>query len=173
MDLALLALRVVVGLVFVAHGSQKLFGAFGGGLNATADMFDAISLRPGRVHARAAGAAELLGGALLALGLVTPIGAALTIAVMVAAVVTVHAPKGLWNTNGGYEYNAVMIAAAFALAGTGPGGWSLDDALNIGWASTAWAIAALAAGLAGGLLTVLGGRMAASRDDRGTRPHPA
>jgi putative oxidoreductase len=174
MDLALLVVRVVIGLLFVAHGSQKLFGAFGGaGLKGTAEMLDAISLRPGRVHAPAAGATEFVGGALLALGLATPVGAALVIAVMVAAISTVHLPKGIWNSNGGYEYNAVMVATAFALAGVGPGAWSLDNALSIDWSSTGWALAALAAGLIGGFGTVIGGRMAAAREDRGTDPHPA
>jgi putative oxidoreductase len=174
MDLALIVLRVVVGLLFVGHGAQKLFGVFGGGgLKGTADMFDAMGLRPGRVHARAAGAAEVLGGALLALGLLTPVGAALTIAVMVAAVATVHLPKGLWNTAGGYEYNLVMAAAAFALAGAGPGEWALDNALGIDWSSTGWALAALGAGLLGGAAAVAGGRLATSREERGPHPHPA
>jgi putative oxidoreductase len=174
MDLALLIVRLVVGLLFVAHGSQKLFGAFGGaGLKGTADMFDAIGVRPGRLHAPAAGAAECLGGALLALGLLMPVGAALVIAVMVAAVVTVHLPKGIWNHNGGYEYNAVMVAVAFALAGVGPGQWSLDNALGIDWSSTGWALAALGVGLVGGLATVLSGRMATGREDREAHPHAA
>jgi putative oxidoreductase len=174
MDLALLVLRVVIGLLFVGHGSQKLFGVFGGaGLKGTADVFDALRLRPGRLHASAGGASELVGGALLALGLVTPVGAALVIAVMVAAVAAVHLPKGIWNADGGYEYNLVTIAAAFALAAVGPGRWSLDTALDIDWASTGWALAALGAGLIGGLATVTGGRMAAGRDEAGTQPHPA
>ena len=171
MDLVLLVARVVIGLLFVGHGAQKLLGSFGGpGPKGTADMFDAISLRPGHLHARAAGASEALGGALLALGLLTPVGAALVIAVMVAAIVAVHLPKGLWNTNGGYEYNLVMIAGAFALAGVGPGAWSLDDALGIDWSSTGWALAALGAGVIGGVGTVAAGRMAAARE---ARPHPA
>jgi putative oxidoreductase len=174
MDLALLVLRVVIGLLFVAHGTQKLFGILGGpGLKGTADMFDAIRLRPGRLHAPAAGAAELIGGALLALGLLTPVAAALVIAVMVAAAVTVHLPKGIWNSNGGYEYNAVIVAAAFALAGVGPGTWSLDNALGIDWSSTGWALAALGAGVIGGLGAVISGRMAAAREDRAPHPHPA
>jgi putative oxidoreductase len=174
MDLALLILRVVVGLLFVAHGSQKLFGVLGGaGLKGTADMFDAISLRPGHLHARAAGASETVGGALLALGLVTPIGAALVIAVMVAATVTVHLRNGLWNGNGGYEYNLVMVAVAVALAGVGPGRWSLDNALGIDWSSTGWALAALAAGVIGGLGAVASGRMAAAHDGHDAAAHPA
>src|SRR3954471_19779332 len=117
MDLALLVLRVVVGLLFVGHGSQKLFGIFGGhGLAGTAGFFDQIGLKPGHLHARAAGHIGVFGGAgargraLSALGLVTPFAAAAIIAVMVAAVMTVHAPKGLWSTEGGYEYNLVLGA---------------------------------------------------------------
>jgi len=88
-ELALLVLRVVVGALFVGHGAQKLFGVFGGhGLAGTAGFFESIGLRPGRLHAPAAGVAELGGGALIALGLFTPLGAMLIIAVMVAAVAT-------------------------------------------------------------------------------------
>jgi len=174
MDLALLVIRIVVGLLFVAHGLQKLLGSFGGpGLKGTAEMFDAMGLRPGRLHAPAAGSAEFAGGALLALGLVTPVGAALVIAVMVAAIATVHLHKGLWNQDGGPEYNLVLIAAAFALAGVGPGDWSLDEVAGIDWASTGWALLAFGAGLLGGVLTVVGGRVVASRDGREGRPHPA
>src|SRR3954469_22112274 len=97
MDLGLLVLRVVIGLLFAGHGAQKLFGAFGGGgLEGTAEMFDNIGLRPGALHARAAGTFEFMGGLLLALGLFTPFAAAALIAVMTAAVVTVHAPNGVW-----------------------------------------------------------------------------
>ena len=188
MDIALLALRVVVGLFFAGHGAQKLFGSFKGhGLEGTAGFFESLGLRPGRRHAMAAGAAELVGGVLLVLGLITPLAAAMIIAVMVVAVITVHASKGPWVTDGGYEYNAVVIAAMFCLAGAGPGEISLDDAL--GWmpdiTGTGWAFAALAAGVLGGLAAILSGRAAAARatpappagatrDERFTRqPAPA
>jgi len=162
MDLALLVLRVVVGLLFVGHGAQKLFGVFGGhGLAGTAGFFEQIGLRPGHLHARAAGALELFGGALLALGLVTPIASMMILAVMTAAVITVHFAKGLWSTEGGYEYNLVIGAVAFALAGTGPGTWSLDHALGIDMTGAGWALGALAVGLAGGLAAVVSGRTAA------------
>ena len=122
MDLALLILRVVVGALFVGHGAQKLFGVWGGhGLAGTAGFFEAIGLRPGRIHAPAAGAAELVGGALVLLGLFTPIGSALIIAVMVAAALTVHLTNGLWATENGIELNLVYAAAAVALAGIGAG----------------------------------------------------
>src|SRR5919198_3398418 len=132
MNLALLILRLVVGLLFVGHGSQKLFGIFGGhGLKGTAGIFETIGLRPGSRHALGAGLAEFAGGLLLALGLVTPLAAALIIAVMLAAVLTVHGANGLWSTNNGFEYNLVLVAAVFALAGAGAGNWSLDHALSL------------------------------------------
>jgi putative oxidoreductase len=169
MDLALLVLRLVVGLLFVGHGAQKLFGAFGGGgLEGTAGMFDNIGLRPGWLHARAAGTAEFLGGALIALGLFTPFAAAALVAVMTAAIITVHARNGIWNTNQGYEFNLVLIAAVFALAGIGAGGWSLDNAFSFDLHGVIWALGALAAGIIGGVGTVLAGRSSA-----GHEPHPA
>lgn len=165
MDLAVLVLRLVVGLLFAAHGAQKLFGVLGGGgLEGTAGMFDNIGLRPGWLQARAAGTAELVGGLLIALGLFTPFAAAALIAVMVAAIVTVHAPNGIWNTNQGYEFNLVLIAAVFALAGIGAGAWSLDNALGFDLHGTIWAIAALAAGIVGGIGTVISGRISAGHE---------
>ena len=156
MDLALLVLRVVVGLLFVGHGSQKLFGAFGGGgLEGTAGMFDNIGLRPGWLHARAAGTAEFGGGALLALGLFTPFAAAALIGVMTAAVISVHAPNGIWNTNQGYEFNLVLAAVVFALSGIGAGSWSLDNAFGFDLHGAAWAIGALVVGVIGGVGAVL------------------
>ncbi|MGA8218159.1 MAG: DoxX family protein [Solirubrobacterales bacterium] len=168
MDLTLIVLRGVVGLLFVGHGAQKLFGVFGGGgLEGTSEMFDNIGLRPGWLHARAAGTAEFLGGALLALGLFTPIATAVLIAVMTAAVLTVHGRNGIWNTNRGYEFNLVMAAALFALAGIGAGSWSLDNVFGFDLNGTIWAIGALVVGVIGGIGTVLSGRTAAGRT-----PHP-
>src|SRR4051812_41483043 len=144
MDIALLVLRVVVGLFFIGHGAQKLFGSFGGhGLQGTAGFFDSIGMGPGRRNALVAGWGELAGGALLFLGLVTPLGSALIIGVMLVAISTVHAKNGPWVTDGGWEYNAVLVAVAFALAGAGPGEISLDD--PFGWmpdiTRTRWAVA--------------------------------
>jgi putative oxidoreductase len=159
MNLALLVLHVVVGVLFFAHGAQKLFGWFGGyGIGGTAGFFDQIGLRPGRMHAWAAALAETVGGILLALGLFTPIGAALVIAVMTAAVITVHWEKGPFNTEGGYEFNLTLVAAVFALSGVGPGEWSLDNAFGIGWTGTEWALITLGAGILGGIGAVIQGR---------------
>ena len=171
MDLALLVLRLVVGLLFVGHGSQKLFGVFGGGgLEGTTGMFDNIGLHPAWLHARVAGTAEFGGGALIALGLFTPFAAAALIGVMIAAIATVHAKNGIWNTNKGYEFNLTLIAAVFALAGIGAGAWSLDNAFGFDLHGTVWAIAALAAGIIGGIASVLAGR--ASGRTTGREPHP-
>jgi len=137
MDIGLLVLRLVVGLTMAAHGGQKLFGWFGGyGLAGTGGFLEGLGFRPGRVHAALAGGAELVGGLLIALGLLTPVGAALVIAVMVVAIVTVHLAKGFFVSDGGAEYNLVIIAASAALAFTGAGAYSLDavDGLALsGW----------------------------------------
>jgi putative oxidoreductase len=160
MNLGLLVLRLVVGLLFVGHGAQKLFGVLGGhGLKGTAGFFESIGLKPGHVHATAAGLLEFGGGLLLALGLLTPFASAALTAVMTAAVITVHASKGLWNTGGGYEFNLTLAAAAFALAATSAGAWSLDHALSISDHGVLWAIGALVVGIAGGAGAVVSGRL--------------
>ena len=176
MDIALFALRVVVGLFFAGHGAQKLFGAFGGhGLAGTGAFFESLGMRPGRRNAIAAGGAELAAGVLLVLGLLTPLAATLIIAVMTVAIITVHGKAGPWVTEGGYEYNAVLIAIAFALAGAGPGDASLDALL--GWSQditgAGWAFAALAAGVLGALGALLSSRAIAQAPGAQERTQPA
>jgi putative oxidoreductase len=150
MKIGRLLLRLVVGGLFVGHGTQKLFGWFGGqGLDATAQGFEHLGLRPGRRNAIAAGGAEAGGGALLAVGLATPIASSVLVATMLTAIYRVHAKNGPWITNGGYEYNLVLIGAALALAEVGPGELSLDAALGRERSGSGWALAALAAGALG------------------------
>jgi len=161
MDVGLLVLHGLVGLVLAGHGAQKLFGLFGGhGPEGTAGFMHALGLRPGKLHAYAAGTAELVGGALIALGLLVPVGAALIVAVMVAAALTAHRGKPIWVTEGGAELPLVYGLVAFALAGVGAGDASLDAALNLDLAGTGWALAALGVGLVGGIGAVLSGRLA-------------
>lgn len=144
MDAGLLILRVVVGLVVAAHGAQKLFGWFGGhGLRGTAGWLESLGFRPGQVHASLTGLAEFGGGLLLALGFLTPLGAAAVIGVMAVAIAAVHASNGFFNTNGGFEFNLTLMAAAVALAFTGPGGWSIDYALDLDLFGTGWGAGAL------------------------------
>lgn len=149
MKLGLALLRVIIGGLFFGHGTQKLYGWFGGhGLEGTAGFFESIGLRPGKRHATAAGFSEAGGGALIALGFLTPAAAAALMGTMATAIRTVHAPKGPWATDGGYEYNLVLIAAMFALADVGPGEFSLDHALGIEVKGPLVALAAAAGGIA-------------------------
>jgi putative oxidoreductase len=171
MNLGLLVLRLVVGLLFMGHGAQKLFGWFGGhGPDGTGAFFESIGLRPGRRNALAAGASELVGGALLALGLLTPVGAALLTATMLTAIWTVHRHNGLWVTESGIEYNLVLLAVLFAVSAAGAGAWSLDHALRIADTGAGWALAQLGAGALGawGAMTV--GRIQVGRRTHGAQP---
>jgi putative oxidoreductase len=150
MKFARVLLRILVGGLFIGHGTQKLFGWFGGhGPDATGQMFESIGMRPGRRNALAAGAAEAGGGTALALGAATPLAASALIATMLTAINRVHLKNGPWATNGGYEYNLVLIAAVLALTELGPGTPSLDEALGIERSGPHWALAALAAGVTG------------------------
>jgi putative oxidoreductase len=143
-------LRLSVGGFFVGHGTQKLFGWFGGhGPDATGQFFEQLGLRPGKRHAIAAGAAEAGGGALLALGAVTPLAASVLVATMITAINRAHLSKGPWLSNGGYEYNVVLIAAALALAETGPGSPSVDSARGSEMYGPKWAALALLLGAIG------------------------
>ena len=171
MDEALLILRIVAGLLFAGHGAQKLFGWFGGhGLEGTAGFFEGIGLKPGRLHATAAGFNEFAGGLLLAFGLFTPFAAALIIATMTAAVITVHAKNGPWVTDNGYELNVLYGLIAFAVAGIGAGELSLDNAFGLDLNGIGWGIGALVAGLVGGAGAVAAGRAADKHADDG---HPS
>ena len=156
MNIGILLLRLAVGLTLSAHGSQMLFGWFGGlGLNSTGQFFEErLGFRPGRLHAFLAGLAETGGGLLLALGLLTPLAAAAVISVMVVAVFSVHVQKGFFVHNGGYEYNLVLAVAALALAFTGSGSISIDALLNDRESGTPWGLASLVAGVLAGVISL-------------------
>lgn len=159
MKLRLLVVRMVVGGIFVGHGTQKLFGWFGGqGPEGTGQAFESMGMRPGRRNAITAGAAETVGGALLVAGLLTPLAGAALSSVMITAIRRVHGGKGPWVTEGGYEYNLVMLATLFALSEAGPGRISLDQKLGTERCGTWWAIGQLAAGAAGSELISRAGR---------------
>jgi putative oxidoreductase len=125
-----LALRIPVGVIFAAHGAQKLFGWFGGyGLEGTGQWMGSIGLAPGYLMALLAGSAEFFGGLALVLGLlVRPAAAALAFAMLVA-VFAVHIDKGLFVANNGYEFGLALLAVAVSLVVTGAGRASLDAAL--------------------------------------------
>jgi putative oxidoreductase len=153
MDLGRTALRFVLGPLFVGHGTQKLFGWFGGhGLEGTGAFFEQLGLRPGKRQAASAGAAEAVGGALLTLGALTPVAAGLITGTMITAIRKVHAPKGPWVTDGGYEYNLTVIAAMLALTEAGPGRPSVDEAVFPRLKGNGWALAQFAGSAAATML---------------------
>lgn len=127
-NLALLAVRLGVGGTLISHGSQKLFGAFGGpGPDGTAKGFEQMGFPQPRRAAQLAGLGETVGGASLVLGLGTGAGGAAAAGTMAVAA-TVHAPNGFFNTDGGFEFPAVLGLVCGALALGGPGTLSLDAA---------------------------------------------
>jgi putative oxidoreductase len=150
MDSGLLLARMVFGLLMAAHGTQKLFGWFGGyGLAGTGGFFEQLGFRPGRVFAAAAGATEVAAGLLVALGFLGPLGPALIVAVMIVAMATVHWRHGVFAQNNGIEVPLLYLVAAAAIALTGHGAYSLDALFNLGWpAAVSWT--ALALGALGG-----------------------
>lgn len=150
MKVGRLLLRAAVGGFFIGHGSQKLFGSFGGGgLKETAENFEAMGMKPGKVNAVAAGAGELLGGAGVALGYRTPLASSAIVASMITAINRVHLKNGPWAAKGGYEYNVVLLAAAVTLAEVGPGALSLDALRGKERVGAKWGLLALALGGAG------------------------
>jgi putative oxidoreductase len=128
---AALTLRIPVGIIFVAHGAQKLFGAFGGyGLEGTGQFFGSVGLNPGYLMALLAGAAEFFGGLALVIGvLVRPAAAALAFAMLIA-IFAVHFGKGFFLDKGGYEYALALFAASVSLLFSGAGRLSVDKAFT-------------------------------------------
>jgi putative oxidoreductase len=129
-SVGLLIIRLVIGVLFIGHGAQKLFGWFGGyGLKGTGGWFESIGMKPGVTMALFAGLAELIGGLLFAIGLLTPLAGILIAGTMVMAIVKVHGANGLWSTSNGYEYNLTLLAIAIGIALIGPGQYALDSLL--------------------------------------------
>lgn len=149
-DVGVLVLRVGVGVVMAAHGLNHIRG--GGGIRGTARWFEDMGMRPGLLHAWAASVTELGAGALLVLGLLTPLAAGGVIGVMAVAWVTAHRRNGffVFRPGQGYEYVMTLTLAAVSLAATGAGRLSMDRALGIfqpvGWT---WWMTGVALGLTG------------------------
>ena len=134
MSLGLLIVRLVFGLGMAAHGSQKLFGWFGGpGLGGIAGFMDSLGFRPGRFFGTALGVGEFGSGMLLALGLFGPLGPALLIDVMLVAMYTVHRRHGFFAANNGIEVPLLYVGGALAVCSAGPGDFSLDAVLGLDW----------------------------------------
>ena len=155
-DLGLLLLRLAVGLTIAAHGAQKLFGWWdGGGLDATADGFEALGYPASSTMALIAASSEFFGGLGLVLGLLTPLAAAAVVGTMFNAV-AVHWESGFFSSNGGYEYPMLIGLGAASLALTGSGRYAADAFLPVLRAHRlAYGLAALALAVAAGWLVLL------------------
>jgi putative oxidoreductase len=163
MNIGRLVARTVIGTLFVGHGTQKLFGWFGGpGIEGTAGFMGSLELNPPRRNALIAGLTETVGGALLTMGLATPLASGALVGGMITAIRKVHLPSGPWVSEGGYEYNLVLIAGLLALAEEQPGDISVDAALGLDLTGVKWSLAALLLGAAASEAAVrLGARGAA------------
>ncbi len=170
MTVGLFVIRSALGLLLIGHGTQKLFGWFGGpGLTGTSSFFESVGYRPGRRMAALAGLAEATAGGLLALGLLTPLGAAIAVGVMLAAA-SVHVPNGLWSANGGYELPAFYAVIATGLAFAGPGRISIDHLLGLSW-SWPYGLGAVALGVVAALPLIVRRRRRLATPKRGSHEH--
>ncbi len=147
-DIGLLILRVFVGLVFAAHGVQKLFGWFGGpGLAGFTGWLQSLGLRPARLWAWIAALVETVGGLLLALGVLTPIVGALLISQMLMAIAKAHWRNGFFNSSGGYEFNLTLMATLLALVFAGPGAYALGPQTIAQYSEAVLFVGALVVGI--------------------------
>ncbi|MGQ7847661.1 DoxX family protein [Granulosicoccus sp. 3-233] len=132
-----LALRLPIGIIFMAHGAQKLFGWFGGyGLEGTGQFMESLGLSPGYTMALLSGGTEFFGGLALIIGLLTRPAAAGLAFTMVMAIMTVHIGNGLFMSNNGYEFALSLLAVTIALLFQGAGRFSFDAAIAQAHGST-------------------------------------
>jgi putative oxidoreductase len=159
----LLLARLIFGALMVAHGTQKLFGWFGGyGIAGTAGFFEQLGFHPGRLFVVTAALTEVVSGILIALGLFGPVGPALLLSVMIVAAGSVHWKHGVFASTNGIEVPLLYATGAVALAFTGPGPLSLDTVLGMDHIWTpALKLAVLAVGVVGGAVNLLARRSAA------------
>jgi len=146
-DFALLLARLVLGVVFMAHGLNHIYG--GGKIAGTARWFESLGMRPGILHAWMASLTEVGAAALLILGLLTPIGAAGVIGVMVVAWITNHMKNGffIFRPGEGYEYVMTLTLLAVVVGTLGAGQWSIDGHVSSLQKLWGWPGFGLSAGL--------------------------
>jgi putative oxidoreductase len=133
-DVGLLVLRLVLDVIFIGHGAQKLFGSFGGPrISGFAKMLEQLGVKPAKPMAILAGLVEFVGGIFVIVGFLTPLAAFALIVVMIVAVLTVHLKNGFFVANGGYEFNLALAGMALTLLIVGAGACSLDAVLGILW----------------------------------------
>jgi putative oxidoreductase len=142
MDAGIFVMRVLFGLAIASHGSQKLFGWFGGyGIRKTGGFFETIGFRPGAAFATAAGLSEMGGGLLITAGLFTPLGAAAVLSAMLVAMFSVHVKNGFFAASNGIEMPFLYAAAAVGIAFTGGGAISLDALLGLTYLAEPYVVA--------------------------------
>jgi putative oxidoreductase len=166
-DVSLVLLRGVVGVVMLAHGWNHIWG--GGGIEGTTGWFASLGMRPAKIHAWLASVTELVAGALLVVGFLTPFAAAAVVGTMLVAWITNHADNGffIFRPGEGWEYVMVLTFAGVAIAGLGPGGWSLDVLLGTWRAAPFGLLVAGAGAAAAALLLAVAWRPDASDDQAG------
>ncbi|SDS04784.1 putative oxidoreductase [Brevibacterium sandarakinum] len=170
-DIGLLMIRLVVGLLLAGHGTQKLFGWFGGaGPAETGRQFAAMGYRSGRAMAVLAGLSELGAGCALAVGVATPLATAAVVGVMVNAAVAAHGKNGLWADNGGYEYALVIGVVAVGIATHGPGDFSVDALVGMTKTGWAWGLGVAVLGAASATIVLLSRQSEETNSDP-TRSH--
>lgn len=130
-NISMTILRIIVGIIFIAHGSQKLFGLFGGyGLEGTGQFMVSIGLQPGYLMALLAGLGEFVGGLLVLVGLFTRLGSLLLIAVSLVAMFVVHIHNGFFMSGNGFEYILTLLTVSIVLLIEGSGKYSIDNIIN-------------------------------------------
>jgi putative oxidoreductase len=164
LTIALLILRLAVGLTVAAHGAQKLFGWFHGpGIDGFTGALTRMGIRPARPFAVLAALAEFGGGLMVAAGLLTPLSAMAVVAAMLVAIFAVHVPKGFFNQAGGYEFPNLILWCCVAIAIAGPGPASLDHALGLALPEPATLGAGAVLALLGAGVALLSPRLRESR----------
>ncbi|MBD3427137.1 MAG: DoxX family membrane protein [Candidatus Omnitrophica bacterium] len=129
-DLALFILRLAVGVVFIAHGLQKVFGMFGGsGIDGLSRMLESLGVMPPVLWAWVAAIGELAGGTLLVLGIFPRLSALVIGMIMMAAIVLVHWKNGYFASNGGFEYPLLNLMCSIAIILAGGGKYSIFNKL--------------------------------------------
>jgi putative oxidoreductase len=167
MNTAITVLRVVIGFLYIGHGSQKLFGWFGGrGFEAATQMMAGMDVHPAWFWALMAGLGEFLGGLGLFLGFLTPIAAAVIVGIMLMAILKVHLENGIWNTNRGFEYPLVNLMVSAFIGLFGPGNLALDGLLNIRYPDAQVFWISLAVVVVGVLISLISGGVG-EREARG------
>lgn len=152
LNFGILTLRLCLGLFLAYHGYNKVFGT--GGLKGTASWFGSIGMKWPKWQARLAASTEIGAGLLLAVGLVTPLAAAGVIGIMVVAIVVAHAKVGffVFLPNQGWEYCATIALGSLAVGAMGPGGWSVDNAVDISFSGWSGLLVSGVVGVGGALL---------------------